>query len=459
MMMERQSLREQVDAFFRELSVLRISGGLDTTTIVSRLAQAKAYTSITSLSCYRIYFNDDITPCVLDLLRSRQKWDILDLRSCTGQVEKVIDTIFTHCVVNRFSLTDLEHFSDDASMALGRGMVVANNNKSQTSLSQLHLNVPLQTSSVRNVMEGLSRTTTLTELDLSGCHWNDLSVSTFSQALHSCQSIQTLALRRCNLEDSQVAAIVRGLASHPSLTSLNLQNNACSTNTLAALSQILSNNSQVSKLSTLVMTHGVLSEDRISGLTAFFAALGSRRCSLTEVVLEQFMLVDDDMAQLTSSLKQNNLLESLSLTTCGITSKGIDMFATGFPEMRGLRRLSVPGDAVAAISNALVDNVYLQILEFPPDVQSIPRGMSFYLDLNRGGRRILHDFDIGPPLFPNVLARANNVSYMHGRSQGSDVIYSLLRGRILLENNTNTDTSNGCSSQAISCEATPKIIL
>ena len=434
-MMTQQSLKEQVDKFFHELSVLRISGGLDSATIASRLHQAKGYPSITSLSCYRIDFNDGITSRVLDLLRSRRNWEILDLRSCTGQVDIVVDTILTQCVVQRFCFTDLENFPEDTSLAFDRGMATASSTSNPMTLSQLHLNVPLQSSSMRNVMEGLSHTTTLEELDLSGCHWNDSSVSIFAESLCACKSIQRLALRRCNLEDDQVATIARGIANHPSLRNLNLQNNSCGTQTVQAFAELFTNNSQTSKISTLCLTHDILSEDRISGLAEFMASLGSPQCPLTELVLEQFMMVDDDIEELTSSLKQNNKLETLSMTTCGITSKGIGIFANGFGEMRGLRRLSVPGDAVASISNALANNVYLQILEFPPDVQNIPPKLSYYLDLNRGGRRILHDFEITGALFPRVLERANTtVAYMHGPNQRIEVLYSLLRGRVLLEN-------------------------
>jgi hypothetical protein len=434
MMMDRQSLEQQVQQFFAELSILRISGGLDVPTTISRLAQAKAYSSITSLSCYRVDFTDVVTPHVLELLRCRRHWEILDLRSCHGQVDLVVDTILTRCVVDRLCLTDLEDLPRDTAAALSRGLVVASNNCNKTFVSQLYLNIPFSVETLQSMQDGLSQTTTLKELDLSGSKWQDTSVTSFGNLLRQNTSIEKLKFKRCQLQDLQIAELVQALAFHLNLTSLDLEHNACSTLTLRSLATLLRQQEfHHHQLSCLILSHHVLSEDRVPGLLEFLESIGSPACRLQDLTMDQYMLMDDDMIMLTESLQRSSSIARLSLTTCGITSRGIQSFAASLADMQGLRHLAMPGDAAHQLFEGLADNVFLQSLEFPPEFQNCPTEISYYLDLNRGGRRLLQEANVPRALWPLALARANQTKYIHGINRRADAIYCLLRGRVLLE--------------------------
>jgi hypothetical protein len=269
---------------------------------------------------------------------------------------------------------------------------------------------------------------------LSGSKWQDTSVTSFGNLLRQNTSIEKLKFKRCQLQDLQIAELVQALAFHLNLTSLDLEHNACSTLTLRSLATLLRQQEfHHHQLSCLILSHHVLSEDRVPGLLEFLESIGSPACRLQDLTMDQYMLMDDDMIMLTESLQRSSSIARLSLTTCGITSRGIQSFAASLADMQGLRHLAMPGDAAHQLFEGLADNVFLQSLEFPPEFQNCPTEISYYLDLNRGGRRLLQEANVPRALWPLALARANQTKYIHGINRRADAIYCLLRGRVLLE--------------------------
>jgi hypothetical protein len=102
-----------------------------------------------------------------------------------------------------------------------------------------------------------------------------------------------------------------------------------------------------------------------------------------------------------------------------------------------LRALSIPEDAKDDMLSALVDNTSLEALLMAGRTEF----HTYYLDLNRGGRRVLHQSPSVPTsLWPSILARAMphqaGNHYYGGVERHLDVLYCLLRSKVLLEAET-----------------------
>jgi hypothetical protein len=224
-----------------------------------------------------------------------------------------------------------------------------------------------------------------------------------------------------------VAALVSALAQLPTLKELNLKGNACQSKSLQALSQAMK---ACPRLTFLEITNDKLTEDRMAGLTSFLQSLS--QSSLQSLSLGEYMIVEEDMRALVESLRICSSISHLSLLTCGMTWAGIQDFAQHLQTDFGtLTSLAIPGDAVPAID--LQRNTSLQEL----DMENRTPTLDYYLDLNRGGRRVLQQQqqvnDLPSSLWPLLLQRAQRLSYYGGPDRSLDVLYCLLRSRILLE--------------------------
>jgi len=195
------------------------------------------------------------------------------------------------------------------------------------------------------------------------------------------------------------------------------------------------------------------------GLIEFCRALEAAS-ALTRLTLSDYVLDQAEMGALFESLVQSGRkIERLSLLSSAVTSpKVYDTF------VGCLKRNELPVLEVLLLPEA-ASRVLGKALEFNTSIQSInySRGgsptLSYYLDLNRGGRCILtmatdsqHDDDgskthsvsiasntrpaISPSLYPQILHRAFHLKkygYLGGDKRKHDVVYCLLRNRILLE--------------------------
>ena len=511
------TLEQQVQTFWKELSILRISGGLSKTTIQCRLKQAKAYPSITSLSCYRIDFDSDLTNHMVELLKQQQQqqqqehqhqhqhqhlhdenpvrrnsnghrryFESMELRCCQGHVGRIVETVLASSSMKRLSLVDNgQDLSAVTAFALREGLIAQTVHYNKTSpndeenqpLIHLTLSFPFLATTWKILQPGFSQTTILQVLDLSASQFptksddesmmdDESAVTYLAHALQTNTSINTVDLRRCHLIDQQVAVLIQAMIVNvnSAIETLHLEGNACGTQTLLALTQLLSplqqqlpmgscvQESATTKnrsLSSLFLTHEELSEDRVMGLAQFVHALRFPSCTLQQLSLGQYMFLEDDMTIFADSLCLNHTLNSLSLWTCGITTAGIHYFALRLVDMKGLIKLAIPGDAISVLlspascegdgihpkKGGLTQNVYLRTLNVPPECQ-LNDTIRYYLDLNRGGRRLLREPNIPSSLWPLVLARAfNTVTYVANDTHQSrlNVLYCLLRYRILLE--------------------------
>ena len=276
--------------------------------------------------------------------------------------------------------------------------------------------------------------------------------------------LQRLDLRHSFLTDANVAQLVRAivplLAHGGLLRALDLRGHCeCQSQTLQALAQP----SAVS-LKELWVSHTVLTDDPMEGLQTLLASLSAEQqseddtttttrtrtlvSSLEGLDLGNYMIYNADMEMLLRSLvhPSSSTLQRLNLLSCGMTSSGVALWEQALPQMTTLKRLSIPADASHSLLQGLLrHNTSLETLELERDGGSItdrklPRPHDIWLDLNRGGRRLLMAMD-GPPiptgLWPLVLERAQTASirsnYYGGSAQVVTVLWYLLRNRILLE--------------------------
>lgn len=189
--------------------------------------------------------------------------------------------------------------------------------------------------------------------------------------------------------------------------------------------------------------------------------------ALTKLCLADYILDEIEMGALFESLVlASGRIEKLSLFGCGATSNEVyeSVLCGGTftkednkscttsllmqNRLPNLRFLHLPREALKALCKVLKFNTSIEFI----NNHGRTKTHEYYLDLNRGGRRILTavetKFDgqqvhsaISPNLWPSVLELAstdinpglNKDRYCGGTNRKYDVVYHLLRNRILLE--------------------------
>ena len=202
------------------------------------------------------------------------------------------------------------------------------------------------------------------------------------------------------------------------------------------------------------------------GLLEFCRSL-KHATALTRLNLADYILDEIEMGALFESLVlASGRIEKLSLFGCAATSNGVyetvlcggtcssENKESSFTpylilnQLPNLQFLHLPREALKALCKVLKSNASIEFI----NNHGRTRTHEYYLDLNRGGRRILtasatesdgvHSA-IPPTLWPNVLELASTDihpglkkdRYCGGKNRKYDVVYHLLRNRILLESN------------------------
>jgi hypothetical protein len=274
-------------------------------------------------------------------------------------------------------------------------------------------------------------------------------------------SLHRLDLRQSFLGDDLLAqlvdSIVSLLASGGQLRFLDLRGHCeCQSQMLQSLTQ-----PSTASLHQLWISNTILTEDRMDGLESFFRSLSSADPSTSSTLVSSlqtldignYMIGDIDMEALMVSLTApNSTLQSLDLLSCGMTSTGMALWEEGLSRISTLQRLAIPADASHNILRGLVLNISLRALNLEDRASPLPplyvgtttnrplcrRPHDLWLDLNRGGRRLLRmTRDVQAGLWPLVLERAQSSSvvseYYGGPNQALTVLWVLLRNRVMLE--------------------------
>ena len=184
-----------------------------------------------------------------------------------------------------------------------------------------------------------------------------------------------------------------------------------------------------SSLTKLELNDYLLGENELLALFRSLA-LASDKPKIERLSLFSCATVSSDvyervLCNTESSIKQNTH-ERQKTTSSLITSS---LVHNQLPE---LRILALPREASKALCTVLKSNTSLRWITNSGRTKT----HEYYLDLNRGGRRILTDNPSSiPSLWPTILERAQSRSkdrYCGGPERTHDVIYCLLRNKILL---------------------------
>jgi hypothetical protein len=175
--------------------------------------------------------------------------------------------------------------------------------------------------------------------------------------------------------------------------------------------------------------------------------------SLESLMVRGNQLSFNGMKSLVTCLSKNNTLEQLMMTDCELGNDTFEYFVTRLPDMKGLRRVWLNGfqstgiagrkKTIQALETALQTNVILEAIHLPFGYDDYGSKVNGLLDLNRGGRRLLQasNNEFSHTLWPVVLERVNHVHFAGSYSSTEielknrrvNIMYSLLRGRVLLE--------------------------
>lgn len=178
------------------------------------------------------------------------------------------------------------------------------------------------------------------------------------------------------------------------------------------------------------------------GLLDFCAALGTAT-ALQCLVVSDYVFDAKELGRLFESLvRSGGKIERIWLLQCNVTSPNDYEELKGYllrNELQRLKNLFLPEEAAKVLGEALEKNTSVEFINYSRGGSPTLR---YYLDLNRGGRRIINGGasespNVAPSLYPILLDRASVLGkkerYLGGDKRKYDVIYSLLRNRIALE--------------------------
>lgn len=378
------------------------------------------------------------------------EWDEIVLKYCRGPVDLVVTAILksnakigTLCFIG-------STLKDCVGETLSKGL------PSNVALAKLIIwGTRLSRKNIYSIRQGLIGNTTLEELSFTNSHIEKDATGEFCSRLgnqtHNMAGLKRLDLFSCDLQDAVVAAIVKSLDGHPNLEHLELGKNQCSAASLIAVGTLLGSRKTNLKYLSLALQDSSKNIPffEISHMTG---GLGLNS-SLESLNVRGNQLSFNGMKSLVTCLSKNITLEQLVMTDCELGNDSFEYFVTRLPDMKGLRRVWLNGfqstgiagrkKTIKALETALQVNVILEAIHLPFGYDDYGSKVNGLLDLNRGGRRLLQasNNEFSHTLWPLVLGRVNRVHLPGSHSskgtelnnRRANVIYSLLRGRVLLE--------------------------
>jgi Ran GTPase-activating protein (RanGAP) involved in mRNA processing and transport len=285
----------------------------------------------------------------------------------------------------------------------------------------------------RALFEGLHSSTSLTELVLNFCRFDDHGVEALSQCLSQNTHIETLDMGACYLPDRHVAQVVSALVGHPALKSLVLTLNSCRQRGTAAMADLLRGDR--CRLQDLNLSHQKDEYQKVP-LESLADALRTNQ-TLKNLKLSRNRLLCCDIHSLLEALQVNSTLALLDLNNNSISDAGIQDIAKALPNMPGLKELYLVNNYIQsettsslALLHAMRKNQQLQVLEIKQSL-SLASCIQYYAALNWGGRQIMTtDKHVPLGLWPVILERAQTTD----RGFVHEILFHLLReGPALLD--------------------------
>jgi Ran GTPase-activating protein (RanGAP) involved in mRNA processing and transport len=469
---------------------LAIDGMLmDSATIASVLREATKRSHVIELTLRNVAIDDVVAIAAEELFGLQRQWTKLDLIHCTGFIHRIVQA----------SITKMQQFSFTGSVPIAHNPRYSLDVASLRALGSALQDCPrLTLVSLKGTRlsraglasfcdDGLAKSTSLQTLQMSHVALEANHVSLLSNALAQNQHLTALSLAHCkfglfsnnnhnnnnnntnisntnngmaannNADDvnvnvnanhnnnldthssTQFATLLESLVPHPTLESLNIYGIYCNEQSTQALSQLLRTSSCLWHLG--LKNNLRHPEDKLT-VTNLINALQDNT-QLTYLQLSGNNVDNADMEALSRILTHNTTLRALSLTANAIGDDGLLSVATRLPDMKALRYLDVQRNKFSErskgpIVQALQENMELERLDLDGTWDALK---SYYLSLNKGGRRLLQSSNNCPlSLWPLVLERANTLPF--GRNQphaNVNVLYCLLlQGPVLFQPRTTT---------------------
>ena len=279
-------------------------------------------------------------------------------------------------------------------------------------------------------------------IHLENCRFKSSNeVESLALGLKRCAVMKMVQLTHCCLKDEDLKVIVKHLP--VSIQTLDLTGNYCRSEGAAALAGVLLDNAY-QQLETINLTNQHPGECGGSLDLSLLGLAIVSNTSLRHLDLSFNMLSCLDIQSLVASLAKNRTLCSIHLMGNVLDDRAMHFIGKYLPRIQALACLNILANRFGetgadALLHGLTTNVVLCDLPMPRGFMASER-IDYYLALNRGGRRLLHNGgSLTAPcplsLWKLVLGRVNGL-YENDPSMRATVLFHLLQGPVLLGKRT-----------------------
>jgi hypothetical protein len=449
---------------------LVIDGNLvDSATVATALQDAAERPEISELTLRNVSIDNVVSKAMdrLLLLQSTSTsnsskrdriWSKLELSHCTGDLAAVLRSAATCDRIEQIYFAGTVPVAHNPRYCLDLPSLEAIKRALQT-CTKLNLmclkGTRLATEGMRLLSDGIASSKHLKTLRMSEIAMEATDMHLLAAGLSKNKHLTMLLFSSCRLsgtllqnsnsnnnddddEDdnpsSYFCLVLEAIRSHPTLEILSTNGVELTTRGSIALANLMS--SPTTKLWHLALKNNVATPDMKLVVTPIIDALRENR-TLTHLQISGNNVDDDDMeriAQIISS--DNSTLQGLSLPANNIHDAGLRSFSTRLVNMKGLRFLDLMRNhfsetAKNKIIEELKENFEMERLDLDGNFSS---KKSFYLALNKGGRRLKRATRVPIGVWPIVFERASKLVFGRNLPNGNlDVLFCLVRGSDIFE--------------------------
>lgn len=413
-----------------------------------RLEEARRVPNLEVLQFYELEFTHISAAAVLEAFTC--PWKEVQFHQCSGETDVLIAKILAGDNVSRLSLFDCEELDRRAIFALRTGLKL---NRGLTMLRLEEVDRSWSDEMAQALGDGLCMNRTLDSLYLNegGFDREPESIAALASGLKTPHiALRILHLTRLGLHDDSIATIATALMDHPMLEELNLCKNYCRSRGCTAIAAMLLSPS--TKLIKLDLSCQEVHHESDSFNVELLTQAISVNSSLRILHLNENRL--DDRAMEISPAIMHSQLEHLDLRSNQITDNGIRFIARQLSDERShhLKKLSLHGNPFGEQGGSLLlealqqSNLELEYLTIPGRMEC-GKHIYHWLQLNKGGRKLLRATNAPLSLWPQVLERVNRLKFWSpGRLNEAcraNVMFSLLHGPAFLDRRRPADNMEG----------------
>jgi hypothetical protein len=427
-------------------SLLFLDGSLETRSLVKSIEDARHNPRIDKLIISGIALEYEVASSLAALFKYRvHKWALVDIGRCIGPIHGLLTALLEQSIapidVLKLKLTLEEN---GVASAIHRGLAKNKIKVHKMKVWASHLSARV----IFHVFEGICKHETLEVVSFGKCSFQHGAADEIAKGLQKASRIQQLGLWSSKLGDTDLATIIKCCGN---LMHIDLGHNSCGSKTMTALSNLCTTPSPT--LRSLNLSYQMISCLDISPLVKGLI----RNTSLKQLDLRTTHINDTGVESMVQCLRRNSSLETLILMDCSLSKCSMNLILENIAQFKvkcvrldGCHSLGLygrPEMTQTAFEALQKSNVTLEALYLPPCFDLDRHKLNNLLDLNLGGRRLLHQHDDvseqirTPALWPIVLHRINTV-HLPGSSRQShrqramrraNMMYFMLRQRLLLE--------------------------